>query len=344
MTGNPARASVLLVDDAPTNIDVLRAALGDLYQLRVATDGSRALEAALAEPPDLVLLDVMMPNMDGYEVCRRLKREERTRRVPVIFVTALMGPDDERKGFDAGACDFLVKPISPAVVRARVQTYLEFHKQGKHLQHVEQLLWDTAELLARERMKWLDSLGRVVDARLANHHGSRIQRVGAIVWRLARELGLSQREADVLRVAVPLHDVGMITVPDRIVQGTHLLSEADRAVMQAHAKAGADIIGEHKDPMLEAAHLAAWTHHERWDGSGYPRGLKGEQIPLVGRITALCDVFDSMLSARPYRSVRTEDETRRYVGERAGKHFDPGIAATFDHIFGDLVELRRAPR
>jgi putative two-component system response regulator len=340
MTVTQPRPTLLLVDDAPTNIDVLRAALEDQYRLRIAVDGPRALELAQAEPPDLILLDVMMPEMDGFEVCRRLKRDDRTRRVPVIFVTALLGPDEEKKGFEAGAADYLIKPISPAVVRARVRTYLEFHQQGKHLQHVEQLLWDTTELLARERMKWLESLGRAVSARLGDG-GGRLHRVGQIVWRLARELGLSQRESDVLRGAVPLHDIGMLRVPDRIIQGSGPLMEGDRSVMQAHAKGGADIIGEHKDPMLEAAYVAAWTHHERWDGSGYPRGLAGEAIPLVGRIAALCDVFDSMLSTRPYRSVRTDDETRRFIADRSGKHFDPQIASCFDSIFAELTELRR---
>jgi putative two-component system response regulator len=340
MTATPTRPTLLLVDDAPANIDVLRAALEDQYRLRVAVDGPRALELAQAEPPDLILLDVMMPDMDGFEVCRRLKRDDRTRRVPVIFVTALLGPDEEKRGFEAGAADYLIKPISPAVVRARVRTYLEFNAQGKHLQHVEQLLWDTTELLARERIKWLESLGRAVSARLGDG-GGRVHRVGQIVFRLARELGLSQREAELMRNAVPLLDVGMLRVPDRIIQGTHPLSDADRSIMQAHAKGGADIIGEHKDPMLDAAYQAAWTHHERWDGTGYPRGLAGEKIPLVGRIAALCDVFDSMLSARPYRTVRSDDETRKYISERAGKHFDPQIAACFNSIFSDLVELRR---
>ncbi len=341
MTTTQTRPTLLLVDDTPANLDVLRAALADQYRLRVAVDGPRALELAFAEPPDLVLLDVMMPEMDGFEVCQRLKRDERTRRVPVIFVTALLGPDEEKRGFDVGGCDYLIKPITPAVVRARVRTHLEFNQQGKHLQHLEQLLWDTTELLARERAKWLESLGRVVSARLGDG-GGRLHRVGQIAWRLARELGLSHRESELLRSAVPLHDIGMLRVPDRITQSATPLPDADRAIMQSHPKAGADIIGEHKDPMLEAAYLAAWTHHERWDGTGYPRGLSGEQIPLVGRMAALCDVFDSMLSTRPYRSVRTEDETRRYIAERAGTHFDPQIAATFDGIFADLMEIRRA--
>src|ERR1044071_5824129 len=147
MTATNTRPTLLLVDDAPANIDVLRAALEDQYRLRVAVDGPRALELAQQEPPDLILLDVMMPDMDGFEVCRRLKRDDRTRRVPVIFVTALLGPDEEKRGFDVGAADYLIKPISPAVVRARVRTYRAFRQQGKHLQNVGQLRWDPTERL-----------------------------------------------------------------------------------------------------------------------------------------------------------------------------------------------------
>ena len=200
---------------------------------------------------------------------------------------------------------------------------------------------ETSESLAIERVKWLESLGRVQSCRQGDG-GARLRRMGALVACVARAIGLSEHESDVLRVAAPLHDIGMSYVPDRIIHSPGVLTEADRDTMRRHTEVGAAIIGEHRDEFLETARLAALTHHERWDGGGYPHGLSGKKIPLVGRITALCDVFDSMLSPRAYRPAYTPDETRRHIAEIAGLHFDPKLAGHFQTIFPELLEIRRA--
>ncbi|MEK6805275.1 MAG: two-component system response regulator [Pseudomonadota bacterium] len=333
MTTN--RPTLLLVDDTPVNIDVLRAALEDHYDLKVALNGERALSIAAADPaPDLVLLDIMMPGMDGYEVCRRLKAAERTRRVPVIFVTALNDTEDETQGFAVGAVDYITKPVSPPVVQARVATHLKLYDQERHLEALVRL---RTRDLDRTRLEIIRRLGRAAEYK-DDETGLHVIRMSHYARLLAKASGMSEDAADIIFHAAPLHDIGKIGMPDRLLQKTDDLTSEEWKIMRTHPVVGAGIIGKHENELLDTARIVALTHHEKWDGSGYPRGLKGEQIPLAGRIVAIADVFDALTSERPYKGAWTVDAAVTYLKKESGAHFDPTLIECF---LSHLPEIQR---
>ncbi len=332
---SPVRPVLLLVDDTPVNIDVLRAALEDQYDLKVALNGERALSIAAADPaPDLVLLDIMMPGMDGYEVCRRLKAAERTRRVPVIFVTALNDTEDETQGFAVGAVDYITKPVSPPIVQARVANHLKLYDQERHL---EDLVRQRTKDLDRTRLEIIRRLGRAAEYK-DDETGLHVIRMSHYARLLAKAAGMSEDAAEIIFHAAPLHDIGKIGMPDRLLQKTSDLTSEEWKLMRTHPTVGAGIIGKHENELLDTARIVALTHHEKWDGSGYPRGLKGEQIPLAGRIVAVADVFDALTSERPYKDAWTVDAAVAYLKEQSGKHFDPDLIERF---LSHLPEITR---
>jgi len=304
---------ILAVDDEAGNLQLLRQILQDQYRLLFAKDAARALELAAQELPDLILLDVMMPGMTGYEACRALKAAPATAAIPVIFVTALNDPNDEVIGFDAGAVDYITKPLSPPIVRARVRTHLS--------------LVDVAEL-KETRLQIVQRLGLAAEYK-DNETGLHVIRMSHYARLLGVAAGMHAAQADDLLHAAPMHDVGKIGIPDRILQKPGPLDADEWAIMQSHATIGGDIIGEHARGMLAVARNIALTHHEKWDGSGYPRGLAGEQIPLEGRIVAVADVFDALTSARPYKAAWTIEEAVAYLREQRGRHFDPVLVDLF---------------
>jgi putative two-component system response regulator len=308
-----SRPLLLAVDDEATNLQLLRQILQDHYRLLFAKDGARALELAHQERPDLVLLDVMMPGMSGYEVCAALKADPATAAIPVIFVTALTDTDDEVEGFEAGAVDYITKPVSPPIMRARVRTHLSLVR--------------TEELRAT-RLEIVQRLGLASEYK-DNETGLHVIRMSHFARVLGLAAGMSEQEADDLLHAAPMHDVGKIGIPDRILQKPGPLDPDEWKVMQGHALIGAEIIGEHAHGMLALARNIALTHHEKWDGSGYPKGLAGAAIPLEGRIAAIVDVFDALTSVRPYKKAWTEEAALAYVVEQKGRHFDPALVDLF---------------
>lgn len=312
---------ILAVDDEASNLQLLRQILQDHYRLRFAKDGPRALELVREECPDLILLDVMMPGMSGYEVCAALKADPRTASVPVIFVTALTDTDDELEGFEAGAVDYITKPVSPPIVRARVRTHLSLVRM---------------EELRATRLEIVQRLGLAAEYK-DNETGLHVIRMSHFARILARAVGMAEAEAEDLLHAAPMHDVGKIGIPDRILQKPGALDADEWEVMRRHAEIGAEIIGEHDGGMLALARSIALTHHEKWDGSGYPRGLKGEEIPLEGRIVALADVFDALTSARPYKRAWSEEQALGYLREQKGRHFDPALV---ERLIEQMPEIR----
>ena len=318
------RPRLLLVDDEPTNLQVLRHILQADYRLLFATDGERALQVAREQRPDLVLLDIMMPHMDGYAVCCALKADAATASIPVIFITALDDSQDETAGFDVGGVDYLTKPVSPPVVRARVRTHLSLVRMDE---------------LRETRLQIVQRLGRAAEYK-DNETGMHVIRMSHFSQLLALAAGCSPAWAEDLLNAAPMHDVGKIGIPDAVLRKPGPLDADEWATMRRHPEIGAEIIGEHPSGVLQLAREIALAHHEKWDGSGYPRGLAGEAIPLSARIVAIADVFDALTTRRPYKEPWPVQEAMSHIAAQAGKHFDPALVALFAPLLPQLLEIR----
>lgn len=335
------KSSLLVVDDTPENIDVLRGILGEDYVVKVATSGQMALKIVAAQPPDLILLDVMMPGMDGYEVCRQLKENESTRHIPVIFVTARNEVADEAHGFELGAADYITKPVSPPIVRARIRSHLALANQRYYLQ--ELVAERTSELersnqkLEKTYLAMIQQLGRAADYR-DNETGFHVVRVGNYSKLLGRAAGLLESQVELLMYASMMHDIGKIGVPDHILLKPGKLTPEEFDVIKSHSTIGAEIIGEQDAEILQMAREIALTHHEKWNGKGYPNGLNGSDIPLLGRIVAIVDVFDALTCVRPYKTAWPVEKALELISSEAGQHFDPELVKLF---IGLEAEVRR---
>ena len=351
------RETVLVVDDTPTNLSLLNGLLREHYRVKVANSGQKALELAQAQPPDLILLDIMMPEMDGYEVCRRLKSTPSLARAPVIFLTAKVDPVDEEMGFAVGAVDFIHKPISPSVVLARVRTHLENQKWRNFLE-------DKNTWLEREVESRADQVNRLQDASLQamielaefrdECTGNHIRRTQEYVRVLAEHIAPREQHRHILRPdairsivkSAPLHDIGKICIPDHILLKRGPLDEDEFAIMRTHAMRGYDILaqirrhlGEDTDYLLYAQQIAR-HHHEKWDGSGYPDKLAGTAIPLAARLMALADVYDALRTRRPYKVPMDHEAALGHILMGREKHFDPELVdalVTTADIFQDIA-------
>ncbi|WP_028765645.1 response regulator [Shewanella fidelis] len=330
------KATVLVVDDTPENIDILVGILAQDYKVKVAIDGPRALALAAKTVPDLILLDVMMPGMNGYEVCKRLKQDPLTSHIPVIFVTALTDVADETQGFELGAVDYITKPVSAPVVKARVKTHLALYDQKRLL---EQEVKARTKELEDTRFEIIRRLGRAAEYK-DNETGLHVIRMSHYARLLAVESGLPDKYCELIYNAAPMHDIGKIGTPDAILKKPDKLNEQEWLEMQRHAEIGAEIIGEHNDPLLEMARRIALTHHEKWDGTGYPNGLSGEDIPIEGRIVAIADVFDALTSIRPYKQAWSVAETMDLFERESGKHFDPQLVVHFKQVIDEAIKIR----
>jgi putative two-component system response regulator len=330
------KATLLVVDDTPENIDVLSGILRAEYKVKAALSGERALRIAASEPrPDMILLDVMMPQMDGYEVCRRLKANPATAQIPVIFVTAKIAVEDERRGLELGAVDYITKPVSPPIVEIRVRTHLALYDQRRELERLVRLR--TEELLAT-RLEIIRRLGRAAEFK-DNETGLHVIRMSHYARLMATELHISEEWADLVFHASPMHDIGKIGIPDRILLKPGPLDEMERRVMCTHPHMGAEIIGEHQAELLKMAREIALTHHEKWDGTGYPQRLRGEEIPLAGRITAVADVFDALTAERPYKQAWSVAKAMETIDQATGYHFDPALVAIFHKILPEALQI-----
>lgn len=352
-----SRPTILVADYTPDNLALMDALLQPSYRVRVANCGERAVHLAfIAPPPDLILLDVMMPDMDGFAVLAQLKADPATRDIPVIFITALDSQEDQLNGFRLGAADYITKPIMPPVVLARVQTHLELKQARDRLRNDN--AWLEAEVKRRMQENELE---QTVSIRALAHlaetrdpeTGYHIQRTQCYVKALARRLRqhprfsafLNDANVEMLVKSAPLHDIGKVGIPDAILLKTGKLSDEEWAIMKTHAKLGSDAI-EHAELDAEqpvaflrlAKEIAHW-HHEKWDGSGYPDGLAGEAIPIAARLMALADVFDALVSSRPYKSALSFEQARTIIAAGRGSHFDPDATDVFLAGYDEFVAI-----
>ncbi|WP_130471033.1 HD-GYP domain-containing protein [Candidatus Magnetaquicoccus inordinatus] len=341
MLGHAERATILVVDDTTENIDVLSGILRAEYRVKAALNGEKALRIARSEPrPDMILLDIMMPEMDGYEVCRRLKADPFTAPIPVIFITAKIEVEDEKHGLELGAVDYITKPISPPIVELRVRTQLALYDQRRTLESL--VRQRTQELLAT-RLEIIRRLGRAAEFK-DNETGLHVIRMSHYARLIAEKLAISEEWTDLLFNAAPMHDIGKIGVPDRILRKPGPLDADERKIIETHPKMGAEIIGDHQAELLSMAKEIALTHHEKWDGNGYPHGLSGETIPLSGRIVAIADVFDALTAQRPYKKAWTVAQAMTILEGDSGSHFDPHLVALFQQVLPQAVEIMEKHR
>ncbi|MFV0448212.1 MAG: HD-GYP domain-containing protein [Vibrio sp.] len=329
------KATILVVDDTPDNIDILVGILGSDYKVKIAINGQKALALAAKTAPDLILLDVMMPDMNGYEVCQRLKQDPLTRHIPVIFVTALAETADETQGFEIGGVDYITKPVSASVVKARVKTHITLQNQKRLLK--EEVRKQTKDL-EETRFEIIRRLGRAAEYK-DNETGLHVVRVSHYAKILAKQMGLSEQYCEIIYYAAAMHDVGKIGTPDAVLRKPGKLDDQEWETMQQHAAIGAEIIGRHNDPLLQMSYNIALTHHEKWNGSGYPNGMQGEEIPLEGRIVAIADVFDALTSKRPYKKAWKIDDAIGLIISEAGRHFDPQLVEHFKQTINQIIEI-----
>jgi len=331
------KQTVLVVDDTPENIDVLSGVLRDDYRVKAALNGERALKIANAESkPDIILLDIMMPEIDGYEVCRQLKANPATQKIPVIFITAKNQEADEQKGFEIGAVDYITKPISPPIVKARVSTQLALYDQNRTL---ERKVQERTAQLHNTRLEIIRRLGRAAEFK-DNETGLHVIRMSHYTRLIAEALSDDEQWIDLLFNAAPMHDIGKIGIPDNVLLKPGKLDDEEWNIMRRHPKIGADIIGDDDSPLLQMAKEIAFAHHEKWDGSGYPRRLKGEEIPITARIVAIADVFDALTTERPYKKAWAIEDAVKLIDDEAGKHFDPQLVKVFHTVLPEILDIR----
>ncbi len=329
---------ILAVDDAEPNLDILVETLGDEFDVAVAMDGESALEMAAELLPDIILLDIMMPGMDGYEVCERLKKSGITRGIPVIFVTAMAEENDEARGLELGAVDYITKPFIPDLIRARVRNHIELKR---HRDHLEELVYERTRELANTQDATIESMGRLAECR-DPETGEHIRRTRAYMRLLAEGLAqnpeytavLDAKTIDLLCKSAPLHDIGKVGIPDSILLKPGKLTPAEFEVMKGHPMLGKQAIAAAEKKLgsnsfLRLARDIAMSHHEKWDGSGYPLGLKGADIPLCGRLMAVADVYDALISRRVYKEPMMHSAAVAVIQADAGSAFDPAVVTVF---------------
>ncbi len=315
---------ILLVDDEPTNLAVLRKILEPHYRLVYARSGLEALTAVTQYQPSLILLDIRMSDMDGYAVCKALKNDPASEAIPVIFVTSLADLGHERDGFDVGCVDYLTKPVAPDIVLARVRTHLSLVKAIE------------LEKSYRDAIFMLGEAGHYNDKDTGLH----IWRMAAYGCALAEACGWSAEACKQLELAAPMHDTGKIGIADSILKKPGTLDAAEWVVMKTHSRIGHDILAKSNAPLFQLAAEIALRHHERWDGSGYPDGLKGELIPESARIIALADVFDALTMKRPYKEAWPLTQVVETIRENAGSHFEPRMVDLFISILPRILEIQ----
>lgn len=340
-------ARILVIDDEPDNLLLMRQALRQLGYARCETesDPARAVARFHAEAFDLVLLDYNMPGMSGLEVLLAMDEKSVRQQIPVVMVTAQGDRDTRLLTLNAGAKDFLTKPIDLAELSVRVHNLLETRNLHLQLrQHNQQLEVTVAQRTAElhsTRLEVIRRLARAAEFR-DNETGVHVQRMSLYAEAVGRQLGLSAQALDLLLNACPMHDIGKIGISDLILLKPGKLTPEEYAVMQQHAAIGASILDGHDSPLLRTAHEIAMSHHERWDGSGYPNGLSETAIPMNARIAAVADVFDALTMVRPYKRAWTPEDAQREIVSQSGRHFDPDVVAAFQSCFDDILAIRAA--
>jgi len=354
---NKPVSTILIVDDSPENLAVLNELLQPVYRVRIATSGEKALQIAATNPmPDLIMLDVMMPGMDGYEVFTRLRANPRTHDIPVIFVTAMDSPEAEIRGLELGAADYITKPITPIIVMARIRTQLELKQARDWLRDQNTFL--EAEVARRMgenlliqdvSIHALAHLAETRDPETGNH----LRRTQGYVHALAFHLQdhprfaafLTPANIELLTKSAPLHDIGKVGIPDHILLKPGKLTPEEWEIMKTHAPIGSDAIEQAERDITRpveflalAKQIARW-HHERWDGGGYPDGLAGEAIPISARLMALADVFDALINRRVYKDPISCADSHDIIVSESGRQFDPDVVTAFCALFNEFQTI-----
>lgn len=339
---NNQNTRILVIDDEPFFLELLSNALTPHFQVSLAKNGEQGIKLAQgAGRPDLILLDILMPEMDGYETCQRLKSNPATSEIPVIFLTAKQQMEDELKGFQAGALDYITKPISIPVLLARLKTQLTASEQRLAL---EQLVQERTDELERTKDAIVYSMGQMAEMR-DKETGDHLLRTRDYVALLALKMArlpryrstLTPRLIKAFERAAPLHDIGKVAIPDKILLKPGKLSPQEWEIMQTHAEHGKITIESAEEKIgttlfIQVAKDIAYCHHEKWDGSGYPQGIAGEEIPLSARLMALADVYDALTTERPYKKIFSHDAATEMITQQRGGHFDPDITDCFEQI------------
>ncbi|GAB6271639.1 MAG: two-component system response regulator [Smithellaceae bacterium] len=343
---------ILVVDDEDRNLRLMEAVLLPLgYDVAFARNGEEALAKVRETPVDVILLDVMMPGLDGFEVARILKSDDRTKIIPVVMVTALQEVEDRIRALEAGADDFLAKPVDKTEIRARVASLVKVKAYNDYIRNYSRELETevarrTRDLrLAFERIKAmsLEALYRLTRAAEYKDEdtGAHIQRMSQYSATIARTMGLNDQTVEYILYAAPMHDIGKIGIPDKILLKPGKLTEEEWVIMKEHTIIGGRILEGSKAGYIHLGEIVALTHHEKWDGSGYPLGLKGNKIPLVGRIVAIADVFDALMSKRPYKEAFPLEKSHGIIREGRGNHFDPAVVDAFFASGKELDRIRQ---
>lgn len=343
------KANILVVDDNQTNVVLLTKLLEAEGYLNVegVLDSRKVVEMYQNNDYDLILLDIRMPYMDGYDVMEALKSVSVGDFPPIMVLTAQTDMDTKIKALDAGAQDFLHKPFDRVEALTRIRNMIEvrlLHKEIRQQNEVlEQKVQERTQELEDTRLEVVRRLGRAAEYK-DNETGMHVVRMSKIAQLLAIAVGMSDDDAKLLLHASPMHDIGKIGIPDGILLKPGKLDADEWETMKTHTRIGAEILGDHPYPLMQMARIVALTHHEKWDGSGYPKGLEGENIPLVGRITAVADVFDALLSERPYKNAWPLDDAIAFIKEQSGQHFDPTIVEQFVVHLEDITAIRKQHR
>ena len=344
---SPGKPVILVVDDTPDNLALMSELLRDRYSVKLAKSGERGLQLAAADPqPDLILLDIMMPGLSGYDVMQRLKADDKTRHIAVIFLTAMSSVEDERRGLEMGAVDYITKPISPPIVLARVANHLRLKAAADFLRDKNAFLEEEVGKRTRENLAIQDvtilALASLAETR-DTETGYHIRRTQHYIRILAEHLKhhprfgwyLTDENIDRLYKSAPLHDIGKVGIPDRILLKNSPLTPEEYEVMKTHAALGRDAIQSAEDQLgmpvdfLKTAKEIAYSHQEWWNGAGYPAGAKGDDIPASARLMAVADVYDALISKRNYKNAMSHEQAVQVIAEGRGTHFDPDVVDAF---------------
>ena len=338
---NTKKWKALIVDDQAENLRLLGYLLNDEFELGFAQNGFDALVKANEFKPDIILLDIMMPKMDGYEVCKKLKSDSKTSDIPVIFITGAADIANEKKAFEVGGSDFITKPINPSLVLLRVNNILELYNQKKACKLEIVKRTEELEEIQKSAIFMLGTAGHYND----DFTGVHIWRMASYSALLAQAVGWKAKECKNLQMAASMHDTGKIGISDTILRKPGKFNQEEHCIMQTHTKIGYNILSKSRTPLFEMAAQIALNHHERWDGTGYPNGLKGEKIPESARIVAIADVFDALTMKRPYKEEWEAERSFQEIEAMSGTFFDPVLVEKFlsikDKILNAMEKYRK---
>ncbi|MBE0492247.1 MAG: response regulator [Sulfurospirillum sp.] len=330
-------SKVLIIDDTPEYIDMIDDILDDL-DIFAAKDGLRGLELASKVMPHLILLDINMPDMNGYDVCRKLKNDNSLKKIPIIFLSANEGCDFEEIGFNLGAVDYVSKPFNSPVLKARVNTHINLYKLQTDLEKEVQKATSEINDLNNEMTYLAASIAEMKSKETGNH----LKRVSNLSFMLARSLNIQISEAQKIKMASILHDIGKVAIPDYILNKIGKFEPQEWEIMKTHAQIGYEMLKESHFALMQLGAKIAHEHHEKYDGTGYPQGLAKDEISLAGRIVAVIDVFDSLLDKRVYKEAWSSKDVREYFIKMRGTHFDPKICDVLLENFDAYVSLRES--